>query len=53
MTFLNPTGEANMYVWFGYNPQTILYCTQGQVSGLINSDPENAKNRSTINKGSI
>ena len=34
-------GEANRYIQFGYNPLTILYHTQGQVSGLMKADPIN------------
>ena len=30
--FINPVGEANLYVRFGYVPHTVFYHTQGQVS---------------------
>ena len=35
------TGEANLYVRFGYGPLTIFEHTQGQVSGSMNFDPIN------------
>ena len=38
-----------MYVQFGYGPQTVCNQTQRQVSGSMNIDTINAKNRSTIN----
>ena len=38
-------GEANMYVQFVYDPQTIWNHTQWQVSGSINTDPVNAKSK--------
>ena len=41
MTFHRTVGETNMYVWFGYIPQTICNNTQGQVSGSMNADQIN------------
>ena len=43
MIFLNPIGEENLCVQFGYIPQKICYHNQGQVSGSINSDSINSK----------
>ena len=40
-TFYRPTGEANMYIWFGYGPLIICNHTCGQVSLTMNSDPIN------------
>ena len=40
-TFLKPMMESNIYVWFGYVLETILYHIQGQVSGSMNSDTIN------------
>ena len=48
-TFHKLAGKANMYVQFGYGPQTVCNQTQRQVSGSMNIDTINAKNRSTIN----
>ena len=42
-------GEANLYVHFGYGPQTIHNNTQRQVSGSMNADPINA-NKQVNNK---
>ena len=40
-TLHKPTGEENLYVQFGYVPLTIFNHNQGQISGLMNSDPMN------------
>ena len=48
MIFLNPEGEENMCIRFGYGPQTIFYHTQRQVSRSINSDTINKDKNSTI-----
>ena len=37
-TFDKPAGEENMYVRFGYSPQTIFLHTGGQVSVSMKSD---------------
>ena len=37
-----PTGEENLYVRFGYIPQTIFNHTPGQVSLIINDDSINS-----------
>ena len=49
-TFHKPTGEENLYVWFGYGPQKICNHTRGQVLVSTNADLVNAKKRSKINK---
>ena len=38
MTFLNTTGEENLYSWFEYALQKIYNHAQIQVSGSINCD---------------
>ena len=42
MTNLKPTGEANMYIQFGYDLQTIFYHTQWQFYVSMNADPTNS-----------
>ena len=42
-TFIKPAGEVNLYVLFGYGPQTILYNNQGKLSGSKKADPINEK----------
>ena len=41
-TFLKPVVESNVYVCFGYYPQTIFYHTCGQVSGSMNVEMINS-----------
>ena len=41
--FHKPFVEANPYIRFGYDPQTIFNHTGGQVPGQTNADPFNAK----------
>ena len=41
MNFLEPTGEENMYILFGYVPHKIFYHTLGQVLGSMNNDTIN------------
>ena len=38
-TFIKPAGEANMYVRFVYDPQTIFNNTRGQVLVSMNAGP--------------
>ena len=41
MTFLKPMGRENLYLRFGYSPQTICNHTQRQVPGSMNNDTIN------------
>ena len=50
MNFLKLGGKANAYVWFGYDPQKLLYHTIVQVSVSMNTDTINVKHSSTFNK---
>ena len=49
ITFLNPTGEANMYVWFGYVQKKICNNTRVKVSVSIKYDMINT-NKQVNNK---
>ena len=40
-TFHKPSGEANLYVWFGYGQMKIWNHTWGQVSVSMNADTIN------------